>query len=216
MLVNFFGVTSEINIRPAGTNLFIVQFSSSDARDRILEAAPWHIQNESLIVRKWEPSLKSLEFNMSKLLVWIQSNIPLELFTQKVISYIANALGNPLYMDRFTASQQRLAFAKVCVKLDAKFVLPKYIEVVFKDGTLAFIFVDVPWMSAKCTHCAIFRHREKSCFAKSTPVATKVWVPKLKPNEPKGNDETLVMQNKLRMKKILRMLRTLIEAVGSQ
>ncbi|XVE69262.1 hypothetical protein DITRI_Ditri09bG0138300 [Diplodiscus trichospermus] len=37
-------------------------------------------------------------------------------------------------MDRFTASQQRLAFAKVCVELDAKLVLPQSIEVVFRDG----------------------------------------------------------------------------------
>ena len=64
----------------------------------VLEAKPWHIQNKKLIIRKWELGLSSLEFNMAKLSIWIQlGNIPLKLFMQRGISYIASVLGNPLY-----------------------------------------------------------------------------------------------------------------------
>ena len=76
------GDEGEVDIRPAGHNLFLLQFSNPILRDRVLENGPWHIQGKPLIVRKWEPRMKSLEFNMAKLPIWIQlGNIPLELFT---------------------------------------------------------------------------------------------------------------------------------------
>ena len=79
MLWDFDG---EIMIRPTGSNLFLIQLSNALTRDRMLEEGPWHIQNQPLIVRRWEPGLSDLEFNMAKLLLWIYlRNVPLELFT---------------------------------------------------------------------------------------------------------------------------------------
>ncbi|MFQ6668209.1 hypothetical protein Gotur_033955 [Gossypium turneri] len=66
---------------------------------------------------------------MNQMPVWVHlSNIPLELFTSKSLSYIASALGNPLYMDSITANQQRLAFAKVCFEMNANLVVPRFVE----------------------------------------------------------------------------------------
>ncbi|XVE49273.1 hypothetical protein DITRI_Ditri01bG0069800 [Diplodiscus trichospermus] len=111
---------------------------------------PWHIQNKPIIIQKWDPGLRTLEFNMAKLPIWVQlSHIPLELFAQRGISYIASALGNPFYMDRFTASQQRLAFAKVCVEIDAKMEIPKMIDVALRDGTIDQIYVDISLDASK-------------------------------------------------------------------
>ena len=87
--------------------------------------------------------MKSLEFDMTRLPVWIQlGNIPLELFTQKGISYIASAIGNPLYMDRITASQQRLAFAKVCVEIEVSMEMVRSIEVEVRNGSTVHVMVE--------------------------------------------------------------------------
>ena len=123
--------------------------------------------------------MSSLEFNMAKLPIWVHlGNIPLELFSQRRISYIANALGNPLYMDRITASQQRLAFARVCIELDAAVEVPRHIEVVLRNGRTVMVNVTVPWMPLKCSVCNIFGHSVKDCANKLVTVTTKVWVPK--------------------------------------
>ena len=61
-------------------------------------------------------------------------NIPLELFSQKGVSYIANALGNLLYMDRITPFQQRLASARVCVEMAAAVEVLRSIEVELRNG----------------------------------------------------------------------------------
>ena len=158
------GKEGEVDIKPVGHNLFIVQFPNLDLRNKVLESGPWHIQNKPLIVRKWEPGMQSLEFNMSKLPLWIQlSNIPLELFSQKGISYIASELGNPLYMDSITAKQQRLAYARVCVEVEASMDIPKRIEVELRDGKSVTVNVEIPWMPAKCSKCEIFGHGDKTC-----------------------------------------------------
>ena len=122
--------------------------------------------------------MKSLEFNMAKLPIWIQlGNVPLELFTQKGISYIASALGNPLYTDRITASQKRLAFVRVCVEIDASMEVPRCIEVEMKYGSAIQVHVQIPWLPMKCTDCCIFGHCAKTCPRKALE-QKKVWVPK--------------------------------------
>ncbi|XVE89221.1 hypothetical protein DITRI_Ditri19aG0133100 [Diplodiscus trichospermus] len=67
MVKQLWGEFGDVDIRPAGENLFLIQFPNSEARDKVLESGPWHIQNKPLIVRKWEPGLRTLDFNMAKL-----------------------------------------------------------------------------------------------------------------------------------------------------
>ena len=89
--------------------------------------------------------MKSLDFNMARLPVWIQlGNVPLELFTKNGLSYIASAIGNPLYMDRFIANQSRLSFAKICVEVDVLSDIPRLIDVKMRNGTLTSVSVEVP------------------------------------------------------------------------
>ena len=164
MVNMLWGEHGEVDLKPARQNLFVIQFSNEATRDRVLEAGPWHMQNKPLIVRKWEPGLSTLEFNMAKLPLWIQlSNVPLDFFTQREISYIASAIGNPLYMDRITANQQRLSYAKVCVEIEVNKEIPRSIEVELRNGRTVSVMVEVPWMPAKCSQCRIFGHGEKIC-----------------------------------------------------
>ncbi|KAE8705789.1 hypothetical protein F3Y22_tig00110418pilonHSYRG00293 [Hibiscus syriacus] len=61
-------------------------------------------------------------------------NVPLELFSNDGLSYIASAIGFSLSMDSITASKTRLEFAKVCVEIEASDVIPKSIDVVLNTG----------------------------------------------------------------------------------
>ncbi|KAK8625158.1 hypothetical protein V6N13_090034 [Hibiscus sabdariffa] len=147
-LVNLiWGKFGEIVVNPAGENLFLFQFPSLESRDWVLANGPWHIQNKPIILRKWEPNLKSLDFSMEKLSVWVHlSGVPLELFNNVGFSYVTSALGTPLYMDGITANRQRLAYAKVCVEMSADFKIPSFISVMLRDGTYASVGVKVPWL----------------------------------------------------------------------
>ena len=52
MMNLLWGAEGEVDIRPAGRNLFIIQLPNSATRDRVLNMGPWHIQNNPLIVRR--------------------------------------------------------------------------------------------------------------------------------------------------------------------
>ena len=79
-------------------------------------------------------------------------------------------------MDRMTANQQRMAYAKICVEIEASLEIPRFIEVELRNGSIATITVDIPLLPQKCSHCCIFSHTDKSSPRKPTEV--KVWVPK--------------------------------------
>ncbi|KAK8648745.1 hypothetical protein V6N13_129488 [Hibiscus sabdariffa] len=75
---------------------------------------------------------------------WIKLwHVPLELYSQTGLGYIACALGKPLYTDRGTLAKQSLEFAKICVELDAKFVLLESVTVDLGMGRTVDISVDV-------------------------------------------------------------------------
>ncbi|XVF38751.1 hypothetical protein REPUB_Repub20aG0128700 [Reevesia pubescens] len=132
-----------------------------------METGPWHIQNKSLILKKWEPSLKFLDFILDKLLVWVNLfNEPLELFTKWGLSYISSALGYPLYMDKVTTSHQRLAYARVCVEVDAGKEIPKLIKVKLKNGDFTYVSVEIPWLPSTCTRCKTFGYLDANCPCK--------------------------------------------------
>ncbi|XVF81983.1 hypothetical protein PTKIN_Ptkin16aG0006400 [Pterospermum kingtungense] len=169
------GSDGELEILPTDHDLFIVKFWNPVARDRVLESGPWHIRNRPLIVRKWEPGIKPLEFDLSTMPVWFHlRNVPLELFTQKGLSCIASVLGTPLFMDRITANQERLEYAKVCVEIDVLKEIPSHIDVKMRNGSRVSVTVEVPWMPPKCIGCSVFGHSEKTCARKPVVSATEV------------------------------------------
>ncbi|XVF61483.1 hypothetical protein PTKIN_Ptkin08bG0133300 [Pterospermum kingtungense] len=102
MLKQLWGSDGITKFIPAGENLFIFQFPTAAARDKVLELGPW--------------------------------NVPLELFTLMGLSYIASGIGNPLYMDRFTANRELVAYAKVCVENDVSKPISKKLFVRLEDG----------------------------------------------------------------------------------
>ncbi|KAJ8759784.1 hypothetical protein K2173_009885 [Erythroxylum novogranatense] len=177
-LKNLWGTTSSVEIKTIATNLYVVRLSSAEARDWVFEHGPWHVQNKPLILRKWEPGMSRLMFDLHKIPVWFHlRNVPLELYSSTGLSYIASAIGVPLYMDSITASQSRLAYAKVCVEIDASIAVPKTIDVILRNGSVCSVWVEIPWLPLKCAQCKTFGHDEKGCSKKKTE--TQVWVPKV-------------------------------------
>ncbi|KAK8648418.1 hypothetical protein V6N13_129171 [Hibiscus sabdariffa] len=69
-------------------------------------------------------------------------------------------------MDSVTTSKQRLAYAKVCVEISVDTKLPRSIKVLLRNGSSAWVGVDIPWLPPKCSNCAIFGHSAKACSRK--------------------------------------------------
>lgn len=75
------GKGSKLELKSISKNLFVIQFPTNEARDFVLEGGQWHVNNQSIIVRKWERGMKGMKFSLAKVLVWVQlTNVPLKLF----------------------------------------------------------------------------------------------------------------------------------------
>ncbi|KAL4332194.1 hypothetical protein GQ457_07G002510 [Hibiscus cannabinus] len=134
-------------------SVYLINFPSQRVRDWVLESGPWHIQQKSLILRKWLPGMIPDVISLYYAPIWVKLwHIPLELYSRQGLGYLASALGKPLYTDRSTALKKQLEYAKICVDVEAKIVLPASITVDFGNGNCVDVGVELDWAPPCCNH----------------------------------------------------------------
>ena len=107
---------------------------------------------------------------VSKVPVWVQFHgIPLEFWTLEGLSYIASAIGVPLYADAVKESCSRLSFARICVELDAskplihEFLLHTNSGDTVVSPKYTTIKVVYQWKPKLCSSCKVFGHTLTTC-----------------------------------------------------
>ncbi|GMI88345.1 hypothetical protein HRI_002503800 [Hibiscus trionum] len=96
--------------------------------------------------------------------VWVKLwHVPLELYSQQGLGYVASAVGKPLYSDQATAMQQQLEFTKVCVEVQAKEEVPSSVMIDLGNANFVNVAVEVVWSPPKCKLCAVFGHSDEKC-----------------------------------------------------
>ncbi|GAA0184585.1 hypothetical protein LIER_31873 [Lithospermum erythrorhizon] len=71
----------------------------------------------------------------------------------------------PLFADRTTSEQSRLAFARVCVEIDVNNELFEELPVKYASGQQFSRRVQYEWVPSKCSKCKKFGHSDASCKA---------------------------------------------------
>ncbi|GAB2275971.1 hypothetical protein Dimus_039162 [Dionaea muscipula] len=95
---------------------FVFRFADSFNRDGVLEGGPCFVGGKPILLRKWECLLSLSKETLSRIPVWASFfNILLEYWTAAGLSRIVSVVGRPLHLDRYTASRERLAYARVCI-----------------------------------------------------------------------------------------------------
>uniref|UniRef100_A0A2C9U2F4 DUF4283 domain-containing protein n=1 Tax=Manihot esculenta TaxID=3983 RepID=A0A2C9U2F4_MANES len=157
------GKEGRIEVTKTENDLYIFKFPNERTRDFVLESGPWYVANNPLVMRRWQPRMKLLELNKSRIPVWIKlTGIPMEYMTMQGLSYIASALGKPLNVDRATASVS--AIAKVCVEVSIEDKMMENITVMDDDGEELVVRVEYLWMPEKCISCREFGHSIRTCL----------------------------------------------------
>ena len=77
------------------------------------------------------------EEDSSCFLVWIQlSNLPLSLWGKSSLAKICSRVENPICVDKFTASCERVSYARALVEVDVANEMVKSIEVELPSGEI--------------------------------------------------------------------------------
>lgn len=175
---------------------YIFKFKSSTDRDNILASGPWHFASKVIVLQKWQEGVEFTKSDCDKIPIWVKlSQIPLSYWSDEGISYIASALGKPLFTDEMTTNNDFLNFARVCIEVSATSSFPSSIKVVVmhsEKSEKTFVPVDVEYQSRPpvCPFCKVFGHSQVKC-----PKANFKWVPKSTPAPPSGATDTVMVSH---------------------
>lgn len=145
-----------------------------------MDAGPWLFGDKLLVLKEWSPQLCLVKEQLAKVPIWAQFyQVPLKLWSEAGLSYVASAVGVPLHADSLTEECQRLSYAKICVEVDVGSDLPDTVNVEY-DGKEVTIGVKYPWKPVKCMECHLFGHPTEQCVAKDQSLKPKrtEWVVK--------------------------------------
>ncbi|KAI8569575.1 hypothetical protein RHMOL_Rhmol02G0288700 [Rhododendron molle] len=104
---------------------------------------------------------------LSRIPIWAQfSSVTIEFWTEKGLSYIASAVGTPLYADSETEKWKRLSYARICVEVDVGDELLQTVDVAYANGAIATVKVRYPWKPSSCSKCWVLGHSDAQCKVK--------------------------------------------------
>lgn len=172
---------------------YFFKFNDAEAFRKLMDLGPWHFGGKLLILKKWEPNMSYEKEQMAKIPIWVQFyNIPLEFWNENGLSYIASAIGRPLYADSMTESGKRLSYARICVEIDVDSCFTNPIWLKCANGTRVQIEVKIPWKPVKCQTCRVFGHTDHQCHKEDNVVIPsrqneQIWIAKRGDKEPEGN-----------------------------
>ncbi|GMQ06450.1 hypothetical protein CsSME_00051035 [Camellia sinensis var. sinensis] len=132
--------------------------------DTILEDGSYYVGARLIVIKKWQPGLKLTKCEFSSVPLWVKLyNVPLELWSEEGLGYIASILGTPLYLDEPTFKRSRLTFARICIEVLANKEIPKSFKINLGYGDPYVIQVEVPWKPQRCDGCKTFGRTTNLC-----------------------------------------------------
>ena len=149
----------------------VYQFKNVDDKLAVLADGPYSVYGRPLILK---PMTEYFDFSaepMTKVPVWVKfPNLPLKCWSVQGLSKIASVLGKPLQSDKFTATMERLSFARVLIELDLMDELPSSIPICLPNGTTLHQSVVYESLPRFCKHCQVLGHSIGACTKSSTLV----------------------------------------------
>ncbi|PKA46003.1 hypothetical protein AXF42_Ash019764 [Apostasia shenzhenica] len=147
----------------AGKDCFICQFKNDADRDAIIRSGPWTVAGQILGLDVW-----SLDFNPSSSVgastpIWVRlPELPLYCWGKENLARISSDIGVPLWLDPVTANMEKIAFARVCVRVNLAQPLKLGVWINGPKGKF-FQRVEYEGITVICFKCGVVGHRDKNC-----------------------------------------------------
>ncbi|XP_059658959.1 uncharacterized protein LOC132305316 [Cornus florida] len=116
-------------------------------------------------LKLWQEDVPSPQINsIETQSIWVKLfNVPLRLWFPKGLSYVASAIGKPLFVDAITQSIDRIDYVLVCVELNLHSPLPSSFTVRTNNNKKVQVTAQYPHKPSICTHCKVFGHATDQC-----------------------------------------------------
>ncbi|KAL3751320.1 hypothetical protein ACJRO7_012183 [Eucalyptus globulus] len=138
---------------------YFLRIPNEDFRRKILEGGPITVAKIPLILHQWHPKLELKKDRHNSVPIWIRlRNVPVVCWSAPGLSTLASVIGKPLFVDSRTEHMAMVAFARICVEIDASSSFPEVINFSL-DGESRSIDVHYEWVPSICPSCCTFGHK---------------------------------------------------------
>ncbi|XP_010534730.1 PREDICTED: uncharacterized protein LOC104810236 [Tarenaya hassleriana] len=159
-----------VRVHDAGNGTFLFRIPSAEVRNKILARRIWYIGPCPMFVSLWNPYHNPDKPPLRSIATWVTlHNVPHILYNSDCLSRIVTSLGEPLYMDRATASKENLTVARIYTEIQLHRPPPKHIAVRLPDNKELSIAVAYDWLPPTCSLCHEIGHNHHHCPAHPPP-----------------------------------------------
>lgn len=146
-------------------NVFLCEFSHSEAREKVLDGQSWNIEGYLLVLQPWPPSLSWKEINLDLCPIWIQIHrLPTERSNALTARHIDEAIGTMLELDDNIEKQVWcVPFIRVKVLLNTSSLIPS--GYMLHRGEMAPVrtLLKFERLTGFCYACGLLGHMQSSC-----------------------------------------------------
>ncbi|KAK4707080.1 hypothetical protein R3W88_033378 [Solanum pinnatisectum] len=120
-----------------GDSPYVKTLESFEDRDCVLQSGPYMLFNKPLILHKWDIDFEFDPNCLTLIPLWVTlPGLLMGYWSGEALSKMASAIGKPLYTDNFTASMERISYAKILVETNVFQPLINSIEIITPSGIL--------------------------------------------------------------------------------
>lgn len=158
---------SNMKIKDAGPNTFLIHFESPSHKERVLLQAPWNVKGFLLILREWSPAVSISAMDFSRSAFWVQIHgFPMKWLSSRNAKLIGDNLGVVLEVDSSVDQPNDCSdFMRVKVELDVSEPLSPgfyFHPTVDLDLWISFKYERLSWF---CYNCGRLDHLLNQCDA---------------------------------------------------
>ncbi|XP_042460690.1 uncharacterized protein LOC122044228 [Zingiber officinale] len=160
----------------------VYKFDNEEDHKKVLQGVPYFTFGVPMFL-KIMPKCSLFDEDGCFVPAWIQIlGLPLDCWSQFVLSKIGSEVGKPLYIDNLTRTRERLEYARLMVDILAIGERDHEVPITLPTGVqvdLKIIYEMVPYF---CQTCNKLGHRSENCRGKATPVGQQRNNPQTDPN----------------------------------
>ncbi|XP_016451197.1 uncharacterized protein LOC107775908 [Nicotiana tabacum] len=143
---------------------FIFKFNNEEDKEAILKQGPYTFNYRPFILKQWDP-----EFQMNKeptqlIPIWVMfPNLLIQFWAPGNLERITSCIGKPICIDKLTAQEQRIAYARILIEIDISQPLPESISLELPDGTHYSQNIEYEWKPLFYQDCLKVGHNTRDC-----------------------------------------------------
>ncbi|XP_075104760.1 uncharacterized protein LOC142178874 [Nicotiana tabacum] len=115
---------------------FSFKFDNKEDKEAILKQGPYTFNYTPFIPKQWDPEFQMNKEPTQPVPIWVMfPNLPIQFWAPGNLGRISSCMGKPICIDKLTAQEQRIAYARILIEMDISQPLPESISLELPDGT---------------------------------------------------------------------------------